>query len=240
MMFDRPYKPEVETEGLIALLERNEPITAQNMFAVVGRIAGEWFSRARGSHAWDHTQRVCRLCEQIGAVEKGDLAVLRIAALLHDIGRSLQDRTQGALCHAEQGARLATPLVARLPLSPEQKQNVVHCIRAHRFRGTRAPDTLEAQILFDADKLDAIGAVGVARAFLFAGEVGARLHIPDVDIEDTRAYSMEDTGYREYRLKLRLIKDRMLTAAGKRMAQERHRFMEDFFIRFIAEVDGKG
>ncbi len=95
-------------------------------------------------------------------------------------------------------------------------------------------------MLFDADKLDAIGAVGVARAFLFAGEIGARLHSPDVKIEDTQPYSENDTGYREYRLKLRKIKNRMLTDEGKKLADERHRFMAEFFKRFINEYKGKG
>ena len=70
-------------------------------------------------------------------------------------------------------------------------------------------------MLFDADKLDAIGAVGVARAFLFAGEVGARLHNPEVRIEETQPYTADDTGYREYRVKLCRIRDRMLTATGR-------------------------
>jgi uncharacterized protein len=98
---------------------------------------------------------------------------------------------------------------------------------------------VEARVLFDADKLDAIGAVGVARAFLFAGEVGARLHNPDVDIEGTRSYSVDDTGYREYMLKLSKIKERMLTVTGREIASERHAFMENFFEQFVAEYEGK-
>jgi uncharacterized protein len=101
------------------------------------------------------------------------------------------------------------------------------------------PETGEARVLFDADKLDAIGAVGVARAFLFAGEVGARLHTPDVDPEQTRPYTENDTGYREYRVKLCKIKDRMLTSEGRRIAKERHAFMEQFFNRFIKEYEGE-
>ena len=201
---------------------------------------GSYFSGARGSHAWDHTLRVLRLCERIGAAEQADMDVVCIAALLHDIGRSRQDISNGGVCHAEHGAEMAATIIDPLPLSQDQKDNVLHCIRSHRFRGNHLPQTLEARVLFDADKLDAIGAVGVGRAFLFAGEVGARLHNPDVRVEDTRPYTSDDTGYREYSVKLRKIKDRMLTPTGKRLAAVRHRFMEAFFKRFIMEYEGKG
>ena len=93
---------------------------------------------------------------------------------------------------------------------------------------------------FDADKLDAIGAVGVARAFLFAGEVGARLHNSETNPEDTRSYSLDDTGYREFKVKLCKIRERMLTNEGRKLADRRHAFMEDFFNRFIKEYEGKG
>ena len=164
--------------------------------------------------------------------------LMRMAALLHDVGRCHQDTTKGAVCHAAQGAQMAAGMVADLPLTEAQRRNVVHCVRAHRFRTEPAPDTIEARVLFDADKLDAIGAVGIARAYQFAGEVGARLHNPHHDISNTRAYTREDTGYREYQVKLRHIRDRMLTDAGRRVAEERHRFMVRFFERFLEEVEG--
>jgi uncharacterized protein len=124
-------------------------------------------------------------------------------------------------------------------LSESRKHNIVHCIRSHRFRGNHTPRTLEAKVLFDADKLDAIGAVGVARAFLFAGEVGACLHNSDMIIEDSKPYSIDDTGFREYKIKLCKIRDRILTAEGRKIADERHAFMQDFFNRFIEEYEGK-
>ncbi|MDP3284118.1 MAG: phosphohydrolase, partial [Desulfobacterales bacterium] len=120
-----------------------------------------------------------------------------------------------------------------------RKTNISHCIRAHRFRGKCRPETPEAKVLFDADKLDAIGAVGVARAFLFAGEVGARLHNPDMKIEETMPYSREDTGFREFKVKLCKIRERILTEEGKKLADERHAFMEGFFNRFLEEYEGK-
>ena len=205
----------------------------------VKALAEKLFSNTRGSHNWEHTLRVCRLCERLGPLEGVDMSVLMIAAYLHDIGRSHQDLVDGAVCHARQGVKLAWPIVKTLPLSNEQKRNIVHCIRSHRFRGNHIPKTAEARVLFDADKLDAIGAVGVARAFLFAGEIGARLHAPDATIETARPYTIDDTGYREYAVKLCKIKDRMLTDEGRKVAEERHDFMALFFDRFVREHEGK-
>ena len=197
------------------------------------------FEGARGSHDWEHTLRVCRLCQQIGSAEGADMDVLMAAAYLHDIGRCYQDVSNGEVCHAEKGAQIARPIVEGLPLSPEQKENILHAVRSHRFRGTRQPGTLEARVLFDADKLDAIGAVGVARAFLFAGEVGARLHNPDMNVEEARPYSIDDTGYREFKVKLSKVKDRILTRQGRKLAKARHEFMVNFFRRFLKEYEGK-
>jgi len=212
---------------------------SESLLETVRRIAERFFDGARGSHDWEHTLRVFRLCERIGSQEGVDMDVLLIAAYLHDVGRSYQDISNGAVCHAEKGSEMVIPIVAKLPLSEKQKENVIHCVRSHRFRGNQAPQTAEAKALFDADKLDAIGAVGVARAFLFAGEVGARLHSPGLNVEETAPYSEHDTGYREYKLKLGKIRERILTPAGKKLANERHDFMAQFFKRFIQEYEGK-
>jgi len=205
----------------------------------IKKMAKNMLDNARGSHDWEHTLRVYRLCERMGPAENADMDVLRIAAYLHDIGRSFQDASDGAVCHAEKGAQMAWPMVKDLSLKETQKQNIIHCIKSHRFRGNHLPETKEAKVLFDADKLDAIGAVGVARAYLFAGEVGARLHNSDINVEKTRPYSKEDTGFREFKVKLCKIRDRILTHEGKRLAKERHGFMEQFFRRFIQEVEGE-
>jgi len=209
--------------------------------AIVSRIkeeAGAFFRSARGSHDWDHTERVYRLCLRIGRKEKADLRVLELAALLHDIGREGEDRSNGKFCHGRTGAALAQGILERHGLDRASVRAVVHCIRTHRFRNRAAPRTLEARILFDADKLDSIGAVGVGRAFLFAGEVGARLHDKAIDVRKTKPYTREDTAYREYLVKLGRVKDRMTTREGKRIAIERHRFMAAFFDRLNKETDG--
>jgi len=209
------------------------------MLDTVKILAHKHFQSARGSHKWDHTLRVCRLCERIGVAEGVDMDVLLAAAYLHDIGRSYQDESNGAVCHAEKGAQMAEPIVEKLALSEAQKNNILHCIRSHRFRDRHEPETPEAKVLFDADKLDAIGAVGVARAFLFAGEVGARLHSAEVNIEEAEPYSADDTGYREFKVKLSKIRQRILTAEGRKLAEDRHVIMVEFFKRFLEEYEGR-
>lgn len=209
------------------------------LLARIGEMAQSHFSQARGSHDWDHSLRVQRLCRRIGAAEGADLLVTEAAAYLHDIGRAYQDRGGGHICHAEKGAAMARTMLAGYPLADDRRENIIHCIATHRFRKGGAPRTIEASVLFDADKLDAIGAIGVARAFLFAGELGARLHSPEVDVTRTPAYSINDTGYREYMVKLVKIRNRVLTATGRHLADERHRFMVGFFDRFLEEYNGE-
>ncbi|HPC46493.1 MAG TPA: HD domain-containing protein [Deltaproteobacteria bacterium] len=201
-------------------------------------IAKSHFERASLSHDWEHTERVYRLAMHIGSVENAHLETLAIAALLHDIGRIRQDAARGAVCHAAVGAEMARDVLARFDLPRGMSENVCHCVLTHRYRNSHAPETVEAKCLFDADKLDAIGAVGIARAYLFAGEVGAVLHNGEIDPEDARPYTRDDTGYREYWVKLRTIKDRMLTGEGRRLARGRHEFMEAFFDRFLREIEG--
>ena len=217
----------------------DRPVEDLQVLSDVRQFAKSHIKAAKGSHAWDHTLRVYNLCDRIGRVEGVDLLVVKIAAYLHDIGRKRQDSANGGICHAKEGTRLARPFLEKLPLNQEQLDNVFHCIESHRYRGRVSPQTLEAKVLFDADKLDAIGAIGVARAYLFAGEIGARLHAPEVDVADTMSYTANDTGYREYIVKLCKIKERILTSEGRRLAECRHQFMETFFNRFLDEYDGK-
>jgi uncharacterized protein len=214
-------------------------VDTDDLLRRVRRSASQIFENARGSHDWEHTLRVHALCRRIGPREGADMLVLEAAAYLHDIGRADQDASHGALCHAVLGSQRAREIVTALPIEPVRRENIVHCVRAHRFRDDHAPATLEARVLFDADKLDAIGAVGVARAYLFAGELGARLHNPDLAPEASRSYSRNDTGYREFVVKLSKIKDRILTSEGRRLAEERHTFMIAFFERFLEEYAGR-
>ena len=197
------------------------------------------FKEAKHSHNWDHTERVYILCMHIGAIEGADLEVLAIAAFLHDIGRATQDKAKGKICHAEVGANIASEVLEKFDIPQDKKDNITHSVLCHRYRNSHEPKTIEAKVLFDADKLDAIGAVGIARDFLFAGEIGAVLHNPHADPDDTRPYTKDDTGYREYVVKLSKIHEKMLTTEGRRMAQGRHAFMEAFFERFLKEHEGE-
>jgi uncharacterized protein len=196
------------------------------------------FKGSKGSHDWEHTERVLNLAVHIGKKEKADLNIIKYAAILHDIARAAEDRSRGKLCHAALGARMAFKILKKTGMNYKKIKHITHCIETHRYRGNKKPKTLEAKVLFDADKLDSIGAVGIGRAFLFAGEVGAKLHNKGVNISKTKAYSKEDTAYREYLVKLKHIKKKVMTAEGKRLATERHRFMVEFFERINKEVDG--
>ena len=210
----------------------------RHLLDTIRRQAQQVFANAAGSHDWQHSLRVHKLCLRIGPKEGADMTVLEAAAYLHDIGRLAQDKSNGSLCHAEKGAQLAEKIIAPLTLTANRKQNIIHCVRSHRYRDDCPPKTIEAKILFDADKLDAIGAIGVARAYQFAGELGACLHNPDISPEQAQPYSINDTGHREFVVKLSKIKNRMMTDQGRCIAQGRHDFMAAFFKRFLNEYAG--
>jgi uncharacterized protein len=213
--------------------------TMHEIIADIRNYCEKAFTEAKNSHNWDHTERVYKLCMRIGAIEGADLEVLAIATYLHDIGRATQDKSKGKICHAEVGAKIASEVLKIYDIPRDKKDNIIHSILSHRYRNSHEPQTIEAKVLFDADKLDAIGAVGIARDFLFAGEIGAVLHNPHIDPNDTMPYSKDDTGYREYVVKLSKIHEKMLTHEGQRMAEGRHAFMEAFFERFLKEHEGE-
>jgi len=191
------------------------------------------------SHNWEHTQRVLRLCRKIWEKEGGDWEIIEISALLHDIGRYYQNKSKNKISHAKIGVKLAKKILKKIKMNEGKITKILHCIETHRYREDNKPKTKEAKILFDADKLDAIGAVGIGRAFQFAGEVNAILHNKDVDIHKTKSYSVDDTAYREFLVKLQYIKDKMMTSTGKKVAQKRHNFMVKFFKTLNDEIDLK-
>ena len=205
----------------------------------IEREAKEFFNNANGVHDWDHVKRVYNLCLHIGNIEGANIEILKLSAMLHDIGRPLEDKSKGKIDHAKVGAEMAEKLLRKYDYNEEIISQVAHCIGTHRFRSNNPPISKEAKILFDADKLDSIGAIGIGRAFLFSGKIGAKVHNKDIDISKTEAYSKDDTAYREFLVKLSKIKDRMLTDEGKRIAKERHEFMVEFFDRMNKEVDGE-
>jgi len=171
-----------------------------------------------GAHGLDHTLRVTNLCERIGRKESADMKILISAALLHDIARPIED-VQG-IPHEEEGARIAEKFLASIRYSPFQIQGVVHAILTHRYSSLRQPETLEAKILSDADKLDAMGAVGIARAFMTAGERDGEMQDAMNHIDD----------------KLLKLKALMYTKTGQEIARERHQFLERFREIYIIET----
>lgn len=203
------------------------------------RITKQHFMDSKGSHDWDHCVRVRKMALHLAKKEGADSFVVEAAAILHDIAREKEDEARGSISHAELGSDMAMDILERLNFSKGIIDNVSHCIRTHSYRGKDKAETIEAKVLFDADKLDSIGAIGIGRAFLFAGEIGAKLHDKDTDPEKCARYSKDDTAYREFLVKLRKVKESMLTKEGKRIAEERHKFMEDFFKRLNKEVEGK-
>lgn len=192
-----------------------------------------------GSHDIDHTMRVYNMSMYIGKEEWADLEILEIASLLHDIWRPKQHETKWKVCHAEYGAELTKKILEELGLNSDKIDKIVYCIHTHRFRKEEQLNSLEAKVLFDADKLDSIGAVGIGRAFFYANEGGAKLHNDiDTDVINTKEFSLDDTAYREYLVKLSKVKDKLYTKTAQKLAQKRHKIMEEFFENLIEETRG--
>ena len=191
-------------------------------------------------HDFDHVLRVLALAERIGRAEGADMEIVRAAVLLHDVGRAQADA--GGLDHAVVGAEQACEILAEQP--PAKVEAVAHAIVAHRYRTAPQPETLEAQVLFDADKLDAIGAVGVARAFAYGGAHGQRLWASTESVDLARWREEGDdpdahTPFHEFVVKLSQLKDQLFTSTGSAIAEERHAYMVGFFERMDAEVTGR-
>lgn len=192
---------------------------------------------APGCHDYAHTLRVCRNAELLLAEEPdADVFVVRTAALFHDYARPEELASNGKLDHALIGAELVKAELEKLDCDSSFIRHVSDCIRTHRYRGSGVPATLEARIVYDADKLDSTGAFGVARAFHFAGRIGACLDNSAEDALNSKSYSKNDSAYREYLVKLRYLPEKMLTGSGRRLAAERGAFMKDFFERLKDEA----
>ena len=172
-----------------------------------------------GSHGFDHVIRVTSLCEVIGAREHADLNILIPAALFHDIARQLEvvDGTP----HEIAGAEIAEHYLKSIQYDEELIKGVIHAIQCHRFRTEKKPVTQEAKILSDADKLDAMGAVGIARTFLQAGERGGSITDGAGHIEE----------------KLLKLHDLLYTDSAREMAIQRHGLLEVFFDNLNDEIN---
>ncbi|MCD6523717.1 MAG: HD domain-containing protein [Thermococcus sp.] len=180
------------------------------------------FFEREGTHGFSHVERVFNLCLHIGREEGADLEILALAALLHDIARPLEDAGK-VEDHAAEGARIAKRFLLSLGYPEEKAEAVAHAIEAHRFSRGPEPRTLEAKILSDADKLDAIGAIGIARVFMYSGEHGRDI----------------DSSLRHFEEKILKLKDLMYTETAKRIADDRHRFTVEFIERIRREIEGE-
>ena len=163
-----------------------------------------------GSHGLSHTLRVTRLCAEIGEAEGADMKVLIPAALFHDVARPLEKKTK--IPHEEEGARIAEEYLRNSGCDEPCISAIVHAVRSHRYSTGEKPKTLEAKVLSDADKLDAMGAIGIARTFMQAGEHGD-------GIEDAISHIHE---------KLLKLNELMYTSTAKEIAKERHAMLKHF------------
>jgi uncharacterized protein len=186
--------------------------------------------------------RVYHLAEHIGAQEGADMEIVRAAALLHDVDDSSSGDEEARLEHHEASAAYAGRILTEEGWPEARIKEVQECIRTHRFRAGLAPQTLEAKVLYDADKLDAIGAIGAARSLAFTVIDGQPLFAEPSEtfretlkIKEGEAY----TAYHEFLFKLSKIKDKMNTPTGKALAEARHRYLEGFFEQLRAEVRGE-
>ena len=195
---------------------------------------------ADSAHDKEHLYRVLDNALTIAREEpEVDWDILIAACLLHDVGRGEQF-ADPSLCHAEVGSEKAYRFLREQGFCEEFAQQVRHCVLSHRFRKSRPPQTLEAKILFDADKLDATGALGIARTLMFKSDNGAALYCRNADgsIDDGTGDG-GDSLFREYKFKLEKLYDRFFTATGARLAQERKRIAADFYQSLLKEVTDK-
>ncbi|MFX1539458.1 MAG: HD domain-containing protein [Promethearchaeota archaeon] len=176
----------------------------------------------RGAHSYEHTLRVRQLCLLINQTEGGDLEVLEAAALLHDIGRPEEVLTGES--HAKIGANMAVAFLATTSFPPGKLSQVAAAIRTHRFSEDLTPESLESKILSDADKLDAMGALGLARTIAesLVQQRGLQGMIEHVD------------------RKLLRLRDQMYTETGRELARPRHQLLIEFMRQLASEYKAIG
>ena len=206
-----------------------------------------WYRDADPVHDFAHVMRVYRMAERLAAEEGADLEIVRAAALLHDAQGSAPpgDGGEGAerASHHHTSAEFAGQVLAAEGWRPERIAAVQHCIRSHRFRdASEPPATLEAKILFDADKLDVLGAIGAARTVAYAALDGQPFYTePSQRFIETGTPEPGEphSSYHEYIFKLRKIKDRLFTPTARRLAEERDAYLAGFYARLAAEMRGE-
>ena len=195
----------------------------------------------KGGHDWWHTRRVRNTALKLARTEHADPFVTELGALLHDIADAKFHGGDG-----EVGPRKASRFLQSLAVEDAVVAHVEQIVRHVSFSGGNGPRTFyspELAVVQDADRLDALGAIGIARAFNYGGHKGRALYDPDIPPN----LNMTPEAYRastaptlnHFHEKLQLLKDRMNTASGKRLAQRRHDFMLAFLEAFTREWSGE-
>lgn len=204
--------------------------------------ARAWYPQDDPVHGFDHIERVYALALRLAEAEGADSEIVAAAALLHDAQDPQADTHDARLEHHLASAAFARQILAAQGWDEQRIAAVEHCIRAHRFRDDREPPaTLEAQVLFDADKLDAIGLVGVARAVAYAARAGQPAYAPpspDFLKSGRLAPGEPHSAYHEYLFKLRRLQERLFTAEAQRIGAARHTAMQEYFERLAQEWQG--
>lgn len=200
-------------------------------FEKIRKIAKEHMDKNDVMHGWDHVLRVKNLCMKIGEKERANLEVLELASLLHDIGIY-----KGRENHEKTSADMAREILK--DYDEEKKEKIIHCIESHRFSKGLKSKTLEAKILQDADRIDALGAIGITRAMVHAGFFKRPIYIPEKEISQNYSGKSE-TSIDHFYEKLLKMKDTLNTKTAKEIAEKRHNFMEYFLEEFFEEWEGK-
>jgi uncharacterized protein len=204
--------------------------------------ARSWYTQSDAVHAFDHVERVYAMASRLARTVGADLEIVQAAALLHDTGETTPGAEERASHHFA-AADFAAEVLQKEGWPAGRIAAVQHCIRAHRFRDTREPPaTPEAQVLFDADKLDVLGAIGVARAVAYATLAGEPVYAqPSARFLQSgeKEPGEPHSAYHEYLFKLRKIKDRLFTPAARALAVERDAYIAAYFEQLQAEMNGE-
>lgn len=204
--------------------------------------ARQYYVNTDPVHDFTHIERVYAMAERLASAEGADLEVVRAAALLHDADGTTPGsdvRREHHLCSAE----IAEKVLRAEGWTQERISAVQHCIRAHRYRDDREPpQTIEAKCLFDADKLDVLGAIGAVRVVVYAALAGTPFYTEPSRqfIETGKEVAGElHSAYHEYLFKLRKIEKKLYTNRAREVARERSRYLDEFFLQLIAEINGE-
>ncbi|PKN83369.1 MAG: HD domain-containing protein [Chloroflexi bacterium HGW-Chloroflexi-8] len=191
-------------------------------------------------HGWDHILRVYHMAERLAIAEGADLEIVHAAALLHD-SKGSDPNSGERLSHHEASAIFAATVLKEEGWEEERIVAVQQCIRGHRYRGGQEnqPQTIEAMVIFDADKLDVLGAIGVARTIGYAVQDGQPIYAePSRQFLETgvKVEGEPHSSYHEFLFKLRKVKSRLFTASARGIAESRHQYLTGFYEQLKAEI----